>query len=183
LAPRPALVSTESLLTNANHVAFKYDSIAEAFPEVDPGLKPVGAVVLVQVRHPKRKTAGGLHLVAEARSTEHYNTQVAKVIALGPLCFKTVKEVKAREGEVPRDVTVPYVEGPWFEIGNYVRIPKYGGDRFEVGFERVEMETNPETDKQERVTAKDNVIFALFKAKDILGVITVDPRSVKSFLD
>jgi len=174
----------QSLLTSGNALGFKYDSLDEAFPAIDPGIKPLGAVVLVQIRQPKRFSAGGVELVAETRATEYYNTQVAKVIALGPLCFKTVKEVQpAIAGEAPHDIMVPYVEGAWFELGEYVRVPRYGGDRFAVEYDHVYRLKEPGSDHFEPSTRREEIIFCLFKAKDILGVITGDPLKVKAFLD
>lgn len=174
----------QSLLTSSNSLAFKYESLEEAFPLVDPGLRPLGAVVLVQVRQPKRYSAGGLELIAETRSTEYYNTQVAKVIALGPLCFKTVKQCDpVAPGLVPQDVLIDYVEGAWFTPGEFIRIPKYGGDRFAVGYDHVYQLMNPETGHREPKTEREEIIFVLFKAKDVIGVITGDPLAVKAFLD
>lgn len=180
---KPALVtSAGSLITNSNSVEFEYGSIEEAFPVVDPGLKPFGAIVLVQVRHPKRKSKGDIILSDESRSNEHYNTQVAKVIAMGPLVFKTVKEIPAAIGQLPRDVLVDYVEGAWFKIGDFVRIPKHGGDRFSVPYTFVEY-VDGEKGRKEKNTVKDELVFINFKAKDIIGLIEGDPLKVKAFLE
>ena len=61
-----------------------YDSLAEAFPEVKAGLRPFGSKVLVQIRSPMKQTKSGFFLPDETVETERWNTQVAKVIALGP---------------------------------------------------------------------------------------------------
>jgi len=175
---------TQSLLTSSNSLAFKYSSLDEAFPAVDPGIRPLGAVVLVQIRQPKRFSAGGVELIAETRATEYYNTQVAKVIAFGPLCFKTVKTIEAPlPGVAPQDVLVDYVEGSWFQLGEFVRVPRYGGDRFAVEYDHVYRLKEPGSDHFEPSTRREEIIFCLFKAKDILGVITGDPLKVKAFLD
>lgn len=175
--------SGSSLLTTPNSLSFKYDSLEEAFPAIDPGIKPVGACVLVQIRQPKRMSAGGVLLPGDARSTEHYNTQIAIVRDLGPLCFMTVKEIPAAVGEVPRDVMVPFVEGPWFKIGDYVRVPRYGGDRFDVPYDHVYRLKNPETDHFENKTEREEIIFVLFKSKDVIGLVTGNPLTMKAFLD
>ena len=62
--------------------------IAWAFPSVDPGAKPLGGRILVQLRRTKRTVTGaGIILVEETRETEKWNNMVAKVIEIGPLAF------------------------------------------------------------------------------------------------
>ena len=68
---------------NGNSVEFSYDGLDEAFPPCDAGVKPFGSRVLCQIRTPKTKTKGGIILTGDVRETEHYNTQVAKVIDVG----------------------------------------------------------------------------------------------------
>lgn len=99
---------------------FSYDSLEDAFPLADPGLTPFHADVLVQLRTPKTRTEAGIYLVEETRETDLWNMQVAKVIAFGPVCFRN------------RETLEPWPEGPWCSIGDYVRVPKMGGDRWWV---------------------------------------------------
>jgi co-chaperonin GroES (HSP10) len=89
-----------------------------AFPNVDPEFKPFGTFVLIQIRTPKMASKGGIALLQDARDTEYDNTQVAKVIALGPVAYKN------------RTTLEPWPEGDWVKPGVFVRAPKYGGDRF-----------------------------------------------------
>ena len=63
---------------------YDYESLEEAFPEVDAGVEPYGTRILVQIRSPKSKTKGGIIVPNDSRETELWNTQVAKVICLGP---------------------------------------------------------------------------------------------------
>ncbi len=58
------------------------DALAEAFPAVDAGVQPFGSRVLVQIRTPKKKV-GSIILAQDTKDTEKWNTQVAKVIAVG----------------------------------------------------------------------------------------------------
>jgi co-chaperonin GroES (HSP10) len=102
-----------------------YDSIDQAFPEADPGLVPFGSRVLVQKRSPREVTKGGIVVPHETQETEFWNTQVAKVIALGPAAFKN------------RDSLEVWPEGDWCEIGAYVRVPKYGGDKWFVDLDDI----------------------------------------------
>ena len=185
--PRPAnnvvpLVRAEharSVLTNSNTLQFGYRSVEEAFPNVDPGHAPLGAKALFQIRHPKTVTAGGLFLTSADRSTEYYNTQVAKVIALGPLCFKqSVADPQTNQPSLSE-----YPEGPWFKPGDFVRVPKYGGDRFAVPFDSVTYAKDEKTGKEVEEAFKDEAIFCFFRASDIISVITGNPLALKAFYD
>lgn len=98
--------------------AIAYDSLEEAFPAADPGLIPFHTDVLVQIRTPKKRTRGGLYIPEESRDTELWNTQVGKVIAMGPVAFHN------------RETMQLWPEGAWCKVGDYVRVPKYGGDRW-----------------------------------------------------
>lgn len=183
--PKLKAVPTErasSVLTTANHTVFGYENEEEAFPKVDPGLVPTGHVGIFQIRHPKRKTKGGIILEQSGRSAEHYNTQIAKVVALGPLTFKSTRSVYGQSGNVVGDQLVEWPEGAWFKPGDYVRVPKYGGDRFTVEFDAIETEIDPETGREEPKTVRDEIVFALFKVKDILGVV-INPLAGKAYLD
>tara|TARA_R110002126_G_scaffold55928_6_gene149900 strand:+ start:4334 stop:4777 length:444 start_codon:yes stop_codon:yes gene_type:complete len=130
------------------------DAMSFAFPEIDPGLVPYGSRVLVQIRTPMSTTAGGLIIPEEARETEKWNTQVAKVIALGPVAFKNRETLKS------------WPEGDWCQEGTFIRIPKYGGDKYEL----------PVPGSQ------DPALFALVNDLDLLGAFTGDPLKVKAFI-
>jgi len=62
---------------------------------------------------------GGIHIVKEAQEADTMNCTVGKVVAISPMCFKSP------------DGT-PWPEGPSFEVGDYLQIPKFGGFRFSV---------------------------------------------------
>ena len=129
------------------------DAWAEAFPDVHPGIQPFGSRVLVQIRTPRRVSRGGIILSAETQDTEKWNTQVAKVISVGPLAFKN------------RDTQKTWPEGEWCEPGDFVRVPKYGGDRWEVPVNR-----------------NDSAMFVIFNDLDIIGRVVGDPLAVKAFI-
>lgn len=97
-------------------------NLSESFPDVDPNYEPFGSLVLLQVRVAKTKVSedSKLYLPEEVRATIQANTQVAKVISYGPLAFKN------------RNTGEQWPEGAWARPGEYVRIPMYGGDRWEV---------------------------------------------------
>jgi co-chaperonin GroES (HSP10) len=127
----------------------------QAFPLVDPGHRPFGYRVLVQLRTPKHHSDGGIALIPEARETEKWNTQVALVMALGPVAYKN------------RDTLRPWPEGDWCKPGMFVRVPKYGADSWEVPVEGRD----------------DKALFAMFKDLDIGGEVTCDPMKVIAFYD
>ena len=129
------------------------DALAEAFPAVDAGVQPFGSRVLVQIRTPRKVTRGGIILSSETQDTEKWNTQVAKVISVGPLAFKN------------RNTQESWPEGDWCKPGDFVRVPKYGGDRWEVAF-----------------TKNDSAMFVIFNDLDIIGQVTGDPLAVKAFI-
>lgn len=135
-----------------NKVKFDYSGLDEAFPPVDPGVEPFGSRVIVQIRTAKSKTAGGIILPEDTQETERWNTQVAKVIAVGSLAFHN------------RNTMQPWPEGSWCKVGDFVRAPKYGGDRWSV-----------EADGKE-------VLFVMFNDLDLLGRITGDPLSMKAYI-
>ena len=133
-------------------------TLAEAFPEVDPLMAPYGARVLVQLRAVKEKvTEAGLLLPEETRETEKWNTMIGKVIAIGPLAFKK------------RDTMESWPEGSWSAIGDYVRVPKWGGDRWEIDFE-------------DSRGLKGRALFTFFNDHELIGKVTGDPRDIKAFI-
>ena len=136
-----------------NKVQFEYSGIDEAFPAVDPGVKPFGSRVLCQIRLAKKKTKGGIILTGDTKDTETWNTQVAKVLAVGDLAFKN------------RNTQEPWPEGSWATPGDFVRVPKYGGDKWTVKID----------DDQE-------VIFVILNDLDLIGAVTGDPLAMKAFV-
>lgn len=130
------------------------DKLAEHFPEVDPGAKPFGSRVLVQFRTPKKTTKGGIILTEETIETEKWNTQIAKVVAVGPLAFKS------------RDKQTLWPEGAWAAEGDFVRVSKYGGDKWEVPIGGT----------------KEQATFAIFNDLDLIASVTGDPLAMKAFI-
>ncbi len=139
-------------------VASNDAEIAWAFPSVDPGAKPLGGRVMVQIRRSKKKTTkGGIVLVEETKETEKWNTQVAKVIEIGPLAF------------CHRDTMKPWPEGSWCVVGDYIRVPKWGGDRWEVKV--------PGEDSNE-----DPALFMIINDHEVIAKITGNPLDTRAFL-
>lgn len=142
-----------SLEHTTNKVEFKYADLDDAFPPCDPQVQPLGSRVMVQVRTAKKKTAAGIILIETVQETEQYNTQVAKVIGVGPLAFRSRRDMQ------------PWPEGAWAEIGDFVRIPRYGGDRWHMPLPNGE-----------------EALFVIFNDLDIVAKVTGDPLAIKAFL-
>lgn len=128
--------------------------IDEAFPSVDPGVQPLGSKVLLQIRTVKSKTKGGIWIGGDTKETERWNTQIGKIIAVGPLAFRD------------RKTTELWPEGAWVQAGDYVRAPKYGGDRWVV--------TVP--------GSEDPALFLIINDLEIIGKVTGDPLAIKAFI-
>jgi co-chaperonin GroES (HSP10) len=147
-----------------NNIEFGYTGLGEAFPACDPGVVPFGSRVLLQIRSPKKKTKGGIILLDETKDTEYANTQVAKVIAVGELAFRN------------RTTMDPWPEGSWCQPGEFVRIPRYGGDRWSVK-PLLDGNTIPSTEDR-----PDEAILVIFNDLDLVGKVTGDPLAIKAFL-
>jgi co-chaperonin GroES (HSP10) len=132
-------------------------TLDEAFPVLDPLMAPYGARVLVQLRAVKEKvTTAGILLPEETKETEKWNTMIGKVIAIGPLAFRK------------RESMEPWPEGAWASVGDFVRVPKWGGDRWEIDFEEDGL--------------KGKALFTFFNDHELIGKVTGDPRAIKAFI-
>jgi co-chaperonin GroES (HSP10) len=129
--------------------------LAWAFPEVNAGQAPFGGRVIVQLRR-VRKTAKGsrIILVDETKENEKWQNMIGKVIAIGPLAFKN------------RETMASWPEGSWAEIGDFVRVPKWGGDRWE---RNVPGEDAP-------------VLFMTINDHELISRVTDDPLSFNVFI-
>lgn len=134
---------------------YDYGSLDDAFPTADPGLEPFGSEVLVQLRTPPTKSKGGIILTEESRETDQWNTQVARLVSFGPVAFRN------------RETMQPWPEcfiketnefRPWAMPGEYVRVPKYGGDRWWVDSEGVDKKS----------------LFVVFNDLDLVGRVPED---------
>tara|TARA_R110000796_G_scaffold44910_2_gene109121 strand:- start:1418 stop:1867 length:450 start_codon:yes stop_codon:yes gene_type:complete len=129
--------------------------LAWAFPEINAGQAPFGGRVIVQLRR-VRKTAKGsrIILVDETKENEKWQNMIGKVIAIGPLAFKN------------RDTMQAWPEGSWASIGDFVRVPKWGGDRWERNV--------PGDDAP--------VLFMTINDHELISRVTDDPLSFNVFI-
>lgn len=127
--------------------------LAWFFPKVEAPYRPYGGRVLTQLKRVPTMSRGGIQLTHDAIDTELWNTQVGLLVAVGPLAFKN------------KDTMNPWPEGVWAKIGDYVRVPRYGGDRVEVEL--------PGTDEK--------ILFAEFNDHELLGEI-FDPLKIRAYI-
>lgn len=92
-------------------------------------------------------------LVQDTKETVKWNTQTAKIVALGPLAYRN------------RETAQDWPEGQWVKVGDFVRAPRWGGDRHEV-----------------IVDDGDPVVFAVFNDHEIISKITGNPLDVKAYI-
>lgn len=121
----------------------KEQYVEKHFPEVDPGSRPTGNQVLIQLRTVAKQSKGGIVLVQETKEFNQGNTQVARVVKLGQIAFHD------------RSTGEEWKEGAWASVGDVVLAPRYGGFRFEVPVPGTE----------------DEAIFAIINDYDIKMVI------------
>lgn len=148
-----------SMAENAELEQFT-DDMGFFFPEVSAGLDPYGSRVLVQIRGVKEKI-NGFFVPEKTQDIQRDNTQVAKVIAIGPLAYKN------------RNTMEEWAEGTWCKPGGFVWIPKYAGSRFEILL--------PKPVHHAKYGKVEKVQFAVFNDLDILSRVP-DPLSVPFFL-
>lgn len=130
--------------------------LAWAFPEVNPGQAPFGGRVIVQLRRIKKK-AGRIIIVDETKEAEKWNNMIGKVVSIGPLAFKN------------RETMSSWPEGSWAQVGDFVRVPRWGGDRWE--------RKAPDTEDGE-----DPVLFMTLNDHELIAKVTDDPLSFKAYV-
>ena len=79
------------------------------------------------------------------------------MVSVGPLAFKN------------RNTMEQWPEGSWCKVGEFVRVPKYGGDRWEVPLSN-------------KMGDNESAMFVIFNDLDIIGQVTGDPLAIKAFI-
>lgn len=121
----------------------KEDYCKEYFLDVDPGVKPCGAKILVQLRSVKEKTVGGIVLVEDTKDFNQGNTQLGMLVRVGGIAFRD------------RSTGEEWKEGKWAEVGDLIILPRWGGFRFEI----------------EIPGSKEKAIFAVFDDTNVQMVV------------
>lgn len=126
----------------------------ELFPKIDIEFEPFGHRVVVQIRRVVAKSKGGIILAAETKANESYNNCIGRLISVGPLAFKDRKTAQ------------PWPEGVWAGLGDYVKVNRYGGDRWSIDLE----------------DGLEPIAFAMVADSDLIGKYTGDVRKVRAHL-
>ena len=131
--------------------------LAWAFPDVSAGQAPLGGRVIVQLRRIK-KNAGKIILVEETKENEKWNNMIGRVVAIGPLAYRN------------RETMATWPEGCWAQVGDFVRVPRWGGDRWERPVTNEENgDLNP-------------VLFMTINDHEVIAKVTDDPLSFKAYV-
>lgn len=131
--------------------------LAWAFPDVPAGQAPLGGRVIVQLRRIK-KNAGKIILVEETKENEKWNNMIGRVVAIGPLAYRN------------RETMATWPEGCWAQVGDFVRVPRWGGDRWERPVTNEENgDINP-------------VLFMTINDHEVIARVTDDPLSFKAYV-
>lgn len=128
--------------------------ISEMFPKIDCEFLPFGHRVVVQLRRVVSKTASGIILSKDTKETEAYNGTIALLVAVGPLAFKN------------RATGEPWPEGVWAEVGSYVKVSRWGGERWTVDMN----------------DGLEPIMLAILSDGDLIGKYTGDVRKVRSHM-
>lgn len=123
------------------------------FPDVESGVTPCGAQILVQLRTIKRKV-GSIILTDETKDFNNGNTQVARIVKLGQIAFRN------------RETGALWTEGAWANVGDIIIAPRWGGFRVEVPIEGTE----------------DTAIFAVFDDVSVKLVVDSNFESFDKLL-
>ena len=137
----------------SNQGAFNDADVREAFPDVDPCFRPFGGRIVVQMRLPKKKLSSGIILPEDSRDTERAQTPIGVIRSMGPLAFKN------------RDTLENWGEGVWAQVGDFVRVPRWTGDRFEKKLD------------------DDTVVeFFIMNDHELIGAVEGNPLEVKAYV-
>lgn len=126
------------------------ETVSELFPDVPHKARPLGPHIVVQLKSPKTKTKGGIILATESQEIEKETVVIGRIVAMGALAFKDRKAMTVWPEHDPERAD----EGAFpITVGQFVRVPRYGGDRWRV------------------VHGDKEGLFALLKDLDILSAI------------
>lgn len=128
--------------------------LSEMFPEIDPEFQPFGHRVVVQIRRVVSKTSSGILLPKETKDTEAYNNTIGKLLSVGPLAFKN------------RSTGEAWPEGVWAKVGDYVKVSRYGGDRWTVDLR----------------DGLEPISLVIYSDADLIGAYTGDIKKVRAHL-
>lgn len=100
--------------------SFEDVQIDNAYPTINLPFKPIRGLVTVQFRTQRSRSATGGLIIPDQAKLDMWHDQVVKVLAIADNSFAI------RDADTGG--FIGYKEGPWFKVGDYVRIPKHGVD-------------------------------------------------------
>lgn len=124
-----------------------------AFPDVDPGIRVYAGNVLLQIPLAPAKV-GSIHMVDDSRDLTMARTQVGLVRSLGPLAFHNQQTLEM------------WPSGEWFGVGDFVRFPLFGGDRWYADIPG----------------SNDKIMWVLLRDVHAFGTVVRDPLTIKAYL-
>jgi co-chaperonin GroES (HSP10) len=136
-------------------------ALRDAFPAVSSGKRPCGGRIQVQLRRVKETSKGGLILIEETKATEKWETTIGRLVKVGPLAFRH------------RETMKPWPEGAWAEIGQYITIPRWGGERWR----------RPIPGMFDPRGKPEWAYFAEVNDHEIIDVVEEDPLSFVAYVD
>lgn len=135
------------------------EKLAYSFPDVVPPYLPCGKNILVQLRTPGnyKILANGQKFFFADESVDYdkMNMQTCIVRALGPVAYRH------------RLTMETFPEGEWCVPGEFMRVPKFGGDRVGV----------PINDEQKRTA-----YFVMINDTDAVGQVYGDPLALQGII-
>jgi co-chaperonin GroES (HSP10) len=92
-----------------------------AWPDVPCGKEPIGCWIICQYKMVQQTTKSGLVLkTQQTMEDDQFSMSAARVVAIGAGAFRDQETGKEFYGT------------PWFKVGDFVRIPLTGMDRYKV---------------------------------------------------
>lgn len=130
---------TEEFYDAGDGIAFEGDVEAK-IPEVLP--KPFKWAALVMPAQPKKQSRGGIELPQEVLDNQGHLQFVGRVVALGPLAFRSRKLCAGIVDHIRVLFGKPVAGAP--QVGDWVMYGRYTGLRFEFNGTRLIMMNDDE---------------------------------------
>lgn len=100
--------------------------VEDLFPEIELNEIALGDNIVVQMKTPPKQSKGGILYSAETQDIEEYSSTVGKVLDIGPTAFHFFSQND--------ESNKPWPGGAWFKVGDFVRLPRHGGQRIESAY-------------------------------------------------
>jgi len=130
------------------------------FPKIDPGIIPLGGQVVLQIALvPDTILSSGIILTSDVQQNEQYARKSAKVIAMGPVAFKSKLTGELWTG-MSDDETSDYN----INLNDYVISPHVAGSRYQLKLD----ENDPNSKMIHFVACKDTEVQFKIRPEKVL---------------